>query len=62
MGKTEYIIGNGRAPSWCSAHLTPYRKLDGTVGYEYRGRNMDFELDIGDRLIMNERGRVMVVR
>lgn len=62
MSKTEYTIGKGRAPSWCSALLTPYRKLNGTIGYEYRGHYMDFDLNIGDKLILNEHGRITVVR
>lgn len=62
MDRQEYIIGKGRAPSWCSALLTPYSKLDGTVGYEFRGARMNFDLNIGDKLVMDEHGKIKVVR
>lgn len=62
IDKTEYIIGNGRAPSWCSALLTPYSKSDGRVGYVFRGAYADFDLSIGDKLIRDDHGKIMVVR
>lgn len=65
MSKTDkniYIIGKGRAPSWCSALLTPYSKLNGRIGYEFRGANMNFDLNIGDKLIRDDHGKITVVR
>lgn len=62
MSKTEYIIGQGRAPSWCSALLTPYSKLNGRIGYEFRGSYVDYDLNIGDKLILDEHGKIRVVR
>ena len=60
--RTEYIIGNGRAPLWCRALLSPYLKMDGSVGYEFRGVKMNFDLNVGDKLIMDERGMIRVIR
>lgn len=62
MIRAEYIIGSGRAPSWCSALLTPYLKSNGQIGYEFRGANMDFDLNIGDKLLLDESWRIKVVR
>lgn len=46
-----YVIGNGPAPKWCAGLLAPYQRMDGTVGYEFRGHERDFSLCIGDTLI-----------
>ena len=52
MAQDKYIIGNGLAPSWCRHYLTPYKKRDGSTGYEYAGRFKTFELSKGDILEM----------
>ena len=62
MARAEYIIGDGRAPYWCSALLTPYARLDGKIGYEFRGAYMDYDLSQGDKLVLDERGRIKVVK
>lgn len=62
MTQDVYIIGKGRAPSWCSSLLTPYQKLNGRIGYEFRGANMNFDLNIGDKLVRDEQGKIKVVR
>ena len=46
-----YVIGKGPAPAWCAGKLTPYQRLDGKIGYEFRGAVKDYELCIGDALI-----------
>lgn len=51
MAKKIYVIGSGPAPAWCAGLLTPFQRLDGKIGYEFRGATMDFELYIGDALI-----------
>ena len=47
----KYVIGESPIPAWCRKQLTPYRKLDGSTGYEYAGRVEDYELSPGDVLI-----------
>lgn len=48
----KYIVGQGFAPEWCRRHLAPYRKRDGSMGYEYVGKFRSFELSKGDILEM----------
>ena len=62
MGKKEYIIGKGRAPSWCSSLLMPFQKLNGRIGCEFRGADKNFDLNIGDKLVRDEHGKIRVVR
>ena len=47
----KYVIGETPIPAWCRKQLTPYRKLDGSTGYEYAGKVADYELTPGDMLI-----------
>lgn len=57
-----YVLGKGRAPSWCRALLSPYSKANGQIGYEFRGADMNFDLSIGDKLVQDEHGRIKVIR
>lgn len=47
----QYIIGNKPVPWWCNRELMQYQKADGTTGFEYFGRFVTFELNLGDVLI-----------
>lgn len=61
MKKSEYIIGKGPAPEWCRGLLSPYQKMNGSVGYEFHGADRDFELNIGDKLVYDN-GRILIGR
>lgn len=54
-----YTIGSGILPDWVKDKLLPYRKMNGTVGHEFRGRYRTFYLVVGDRLILSE-GKIKV--
>ena len=47
----EYIIGTSPMPRWLRGRLLPFKKMDGSVGYEYRGYMRTYDLDVGDTLI-----------
>ena len=51
MSDNAYIIGKGKAPTWCADQLMPYLKMDGSIGCEYHGRIQIHELIPGDTLI-----------
>ncbi len=51
----EYIIGSGIPPDWLKNKLIPYRKMEGTVGYEFQGTFRIFCLSAGDKLVRNGR-------
>lgn len=58
----NYIIGSGPAPEWCRSLLAPYRRCNGTTGYEFHGKKKDFELAAGDMLEKASDGKILVVR
>ena len=47
----EYTVGASPLPHWLRGRLLPFKKMDGSVGYEYRGAVRIYDLDIGDTLI-----------
>ena len=47
----KYIIGTRPAPKWAAERLTPYKKMDGTTGFEFYGTRRTFEVDTGDELV-----------
>lgn len=55
----KYIIGTRPVPKWAAECLTPYKKTDGTTGFEFYGTWRTFELEAGDALIKT--GRVIEV-
>ena len=57
----RYIIGTSDVPNWCEKKIMPYRKSDGSVGYEFTERSQDYELSKGDVLVY-ESGRISVIR
>lgn len=59
MAQDKYIIGEGFAPYWCKYYLTPYKKRDGSTGYEYSGKFKTFELEKGD-ILENEAGVIRI--
>lgn len=46
-----YILGTKPVPGWCRNYIMPYRKLDGSTGYEFYGKHATFYLKAGDKLI-----------
>lgn len=54
-----YILGTQPVPGWCRNYIMPYRKLDGSVGYEFYGYSATFYLEAGDKLIRQD-GRIHV--
>ena len=57
----QYVIGTKNVPYWCKDKLTPYIKMDGSTGYEFRVTEKDFELAKGDRLILHQ-GQIHIRR
>lgn len=47
----EYVIGTSPMPWWVRGKLLPFKKMDGSVGYEWRGHLRTYDLNIGDSLI-----------
>lgn len=47
----EYIIGTSPLPKWVQGRLLPFKKMDGSSGYEWRGYLRTYDLDVGDKLI-----------
>ena len=47
----EYIIGTSPLPKWVQGRLLPFKKMDGSIGYEWRGYLRTYDLDVGDKLI-----------
>lgn len=45
-----YVIGTEPVPKWCRRLITPYKRLNGGVGYEFHGKRTDFYLVPGDEL------------
>lgn len=52
MAKT-YTVGKSPVPAWCRDLLTPYRKMDGSTGWEFHGSYKSFELVQGEQIINN---------
>lgn len=48
-----YVIGTKPVPEWCRRLITPYKRLDGGIGYEFHGKRTDFSLQAGDELEWN---------
>lgn len=48
-----YVIGSSPAPDWCADRLMQFQKMDGTIGFEFRGTIQDIILEKGDKLIKN---------
>lgn len=59
---TKYRIGDRPVPEWCAERITPYRKADGTTGYEFEGNKMVFQLNFGDILELKDSGHIIVRR
>lgn len=55
MRDDEYVIGSGTPPSWCSNRITPFRRMNGTIGYEFAGVRETFILEAGEVLVKNGR-------
>ena len=45
-----YIIGTVPVPKWCRHRIMPYKKIDGTVGYEYYSNRKTYDMQTGERL------------
>ena len=59
--KDEYIVGTCVAPYWCMYLITPYKRPDGNIGYEYHGKMRTVELRRGDKLV-KEDGKITIIR
>lgn len=53
MERCEYIIGTEPIPTWCKDYLSPYQKMDGSVGWEFYSKFRDYDLIAGDKLILD---------
>ena len=60
MKKDTYILGTRPVPKWCERLLSPYRRFDGSVGYEFHGKTRDLSLSAGDALV-REGGYIRIV-
>ena len=59
MTTQKYTLGSGTLPDWLKDKLLPYQKMNGTVGYEFRGKYRTFYLVAGDKLVLSE-GKIKV--
>ena len=59
MKEDCYVIGTGRSPEWCRNYLMPFRKMNGSTGWEFHGKRTVFILKAGDELIRSE-GKIIV--
>lgn len=62
MTDKTYIVGTSPVPNWVQRVLMPYRKLDGSTGYELHKANYNKLLDAGDVLHINTDGVIRVSR
>lgn len=63
MEPDKYIIGSPNAPYWCKKRIMPYKKADGSTGYEYHGGdNRILYLEAGDILLRDPKYRINVRR
>lgn len=58
----NYVLGTGTVPLWCKGKLMTYKKKDGSVGFVFSGKRRDFDLNVGDVLILEDGGRINVKR
>ncbi|MCM1544794.1 MAG: hypothetical protein NC110_05780 [Ruminococcus sp.] len=58
----KYIVGTSPMPEWVQRVLMPYRKLDGSTGYELHTVAYDKFLKKGDKLYRSKKGIVNVRR
>lgn len=57
----EYIVGSKYVPWWCKQRIMPFRKADGTTGYEYHDKSLKtFILDEGDVLFRDNNNKIFV--
>lgn len=57
----KYVIGESPVPLWAKTRLQPYRKVDGSTGFDFHGYLVTFDLSVGDVLIMHD-GRIDIKR
>lgn len=62
MANKIYIVGTIPMPKWVQRVLMPYRKLDGSTGYELYTSYRDVLLNTGDKLRINKNGAIRVSR
>lgn len=60
MAKCKYKIHPGIVPKWLRKCLTPYRKMDGSIGYELDACGVTTELNVGD--VITKRGNKFYYR
>lgn len=56
-----YVIGQRNIPLWCSKLVTPYRRMNGSIGIEFYGKDKALEMRKGDKLVKNG-DRIEVIR
>lgn len=56
-----YVVGKGPAPAWCRDLIMPFQKKNGKIGFEFHGYMMDYDLNVGDKLILRD-GKIEVRR
>lgn len=54
-------MGTTPIPHWCGRYIMPFKRLDGSTGYEYWGRYKDYILEPGD-VITRNRGQIRIRR
>ena len=54
----RYTIGNGEMPKWVADRIIPYMQMDGSTGYKFQGKQLATSLNVGDTLIMDNKGRI----
>lgn len=62
MKEREYELGKGEIPKWLRKWLSQYKKPDGSIGYEYYTYSKYYNLNIGDKIIQKENGKIKIKR
>jgi hypothetical protein len=47
----SYEVGSGNPPGWCRQYISPFKKMDGTIAYEFYGKHESFILEKGEVLV-----------
>ena len=56
----QYIIGEANAPYWCKNRIMPFKRADGSTGYEFHDSKRILRLSAGDILLRGQDNRIYV--
>lgn len=56
----SYTIGEKGAPYWCKNRIMPFRRSDGSTGYEYYEQKKVVNLKAGDMLLRGKDNQICI--